>query len=167
MEILKNFGFDPYLLGAQIVNFLIILFLLKRFLYKPLLAMLKKRADTISEGLKQAEESRLTLEKTLEEEKKILGKASETAKQIIDDSKQQALEVAREVEEATKQQTEKMLEEARDQIKQDAIETEKLLLEKISIIASDMITKSLKGMFSDKEQKQITQKALKQIKKVN
>ena len=75
MEILKNLGFDPVMLAAQIVNFLIILYLLKRFLYKPILEMLKKREDSIKEGLKQAEEARITLEKTLQEEKKILSKA--------------------------------------------------------------------------------------------
>jgi F-type H+-transporting ATPase subunit b len=167
MEILKNFGFDPYLLGAQILNFLIIFYLLKHFLYKPLLAMLKKRADTITEGLKQAEESRLTLEKTLEEEKIILGKAQETAKQIIEDSRLQAVENIREIEENAKLQVELMLSGAREQIDQEATETEKKLLEKVSILASDMLTKSISGMFDSKEQKQITEKALKQIKKLN
>ena len=44
--------------------------------------MLKKREDKIKEGIKQAEEARLTLEKTLEQEKKILTKAQEEAKRI-------------------------------------------------------------------------------------
>lgn len=167
MEILRNFGFDPVMLAAQIVNFLIILYLLKRFLYKPIFDMLKKRVDTIKEGLKQAEESRLTLEKTLEEEKKILAKAQDTAREIIGDAKLQAMETTREIEENVKLQTEKMLLEARVQINQEAQETERKLSEKVSILAADMLTKSLSGMFEDKEQKQITEKALKQIKKVN
>jgi len=165
MDILKNFGFDPYLLGAQIINFLIIFYLLKHFLYKPLLDMLKKRADTIKEGLKQAEESRLTLEKTLEEEKKILTKAKDAARQIIEDAKLQAVENAREIEKNAKLQTEKMLLEARTQINHEAQETERKLSEKVSILAADMLTKSLEGLFKDSEQKQITEKALKQIKK--
>jgi F-type H+-transporting ATPase subunit b len=167
MEILKNFGFDPVMLAAQIVNFLIILYLLKRFLYKPVLEMLKKRVDTITEGLKQAEESRLTLEKTLEEEKKILAKAQESAKQIINEAKLQAIESAREIEENAKQQTEKMILEVRAQMNQEALETERKLLEKVSGLAADMLTKSLSGMFGEREQKQITEKALKQIKKIN
>ncbi|MCL5434940.1 MAG: ATP synthase F0 subunit B, partial [Patescibacteria group bacterium] len=107
MEILKNFGFDPAMLAAQIVNFLIILYLLKRFLYKPVLEMLKKRSDAIQEGIKQAEEARITLEKTLEEEKKILLKAKDEAKQVMEDSKLAAVAIAREIEENSKTQTEK------------------------------------------------------------
>lgn len=167
MEILKTFGFDPVMLGAQIVNFLIIFYLLKRFLYKPVLEMLKKREDAIAKGLEQAEQSRITLEKTLEQEKKILTKASEESKKIMEEAKLQAIEISKEIEENAKKLTEKMLTEARQQIEQDAKETEKKLSEKVSILAADMLTKSLQGLFGQKEQKQIADKALKEIKKIN
>ena len=167
MDILKNFGFDPYLLGAQIVNFLIIFYLLKRFLYKPVLDMLKKRSDAIAEGIKQAEESRITLEKTLEQEKKIIFSAKDEAKKIIEDARLQAVEVSHEVEENSKKQTERMISEALLQTELEGKETERKLSEKISILAADMLTKSLEGMFGDREQKQIVDKALKQIKKIN
>lgn len=167
MEILKNFGFDPVMLAAQIVNFLIILYLLKRFLYKPVLEMLKKRSDAIKEGIKQAEEARITLEKTLEEEKKILLKAKDEARQIVEDSKLAAVEIAHEIEENSKTQTEKILSEAMLKIEQESKETERKLSEKVSVLAQDMLTKSLEGVFGEKEQKQIVSKALKQIKKTN
>ena len=167
MEILKTFGVDPVLLGAQIINFLIIFYLLKRFLYKPVLGMLKKREDKIKEGIKQAEEARVTLEKTLEQEKKIFAKAHEEAKSLIADAKRQALEVARDVEENTKKQVEKILADAKAQIDQDAKRMETELGEKISILAKDMLEKSLQGVFGEKEQKQILEKALKNIKKSN
>jgi F-type H+-transporting ATPase subunit b len=165
MEILKEFGFDPVMLVAQIVNFLIIFYLLKRFLYKPVLGMLQKRKDIAAEGLRQAEESRLALEKTLEEEKKILTKAQDEAKKIIEESKAQATEVARTIEENTKHQAERILTEAKEQIDQESKETERKLSEKVSLLAEAMLTKSLEGFFGEKEQKQIVTKAVKQIKK--
>jgi F-type H+-transporting ATPase subunit b len=165
MEILKTFGVDPILLGAQIVNFLIIFYLLKRFLYKPVLGMLKKREDKIKEGLKQAEEARLTLEKTLEEEKKIFAKAHDEAKALVEDAKLQAVEASREIEENTKKQAEKILLDARAQIEQDTKRMEQELGEKISVLAEGMLEKSLQGVFGEKEQKQILSKALKNIKK--
>jgi F-type H+-transporting ATPase subunit b len=167
MEILKTFGVDPILLVAQIINFLIIFFLLKRFLYKPVLGMLKKREDKIKEGIKQAEEARVTLEKTLEQEKKIFAKAHDEAKALILDAKNQALEVSREVEENTKKQVEKILIDARTQIEQDTKRMEQELAEKVSGLAKDMLEKSLQGVIGEKEQKQILNKALKNIKKTN
>ena len=167
MEILKNFGVDPFLVGAQILNFLIIFYLLKRFLYKPVLGMLKTREDKIKEGIKQAEEARLTLEKTLEQEKKIFAKAHEEAKALVLDARMQALEVSKEVEENTKKQVEKILLDARAQIEQDAKSMEQELGAKISILAKEMLEKSLEGIFGEKEQKNILDKALKNIKKTN
>jgi len=167
MELLKTFGVDPILLGAQIVNFLIIFYLLKRFLYKPVLGMLKTREDKIKEGIKQAEEARLTLEKTLEQEKKILAKAHDEAKALILDAKTQALDVSREVEENTKRQAEKILLDARAQIEQDTKRMEQELGEKVSVLAEEMLTRSLEGIFGEREQKQILDKALKKIKKAN
>ena len=167
MEILKNFGFDPILLSAQIVNFLIIFYLLKRFMYKPVLEMIKKREDKIAEGLKQAEEARLTLEKTIEEEKKILTKAQDKAKEITEEARLRAIEISKEIEENTKQQTEKILIEAKQQIALESEEAERRITEKITSIAALMLTKSLEGIFGEKEQKQILERTLKQIKKVN
>ena len=167
MEILKTFGVDPILLGAQIINFLIIFYLLKRFLYKPVLGMLKTRQDKIKEGIKQAEEARLTLEKTLLQEKQIFAKAHDEAKALIEDAKVQALEVSREVEENTKRQAEKILLDARAQIEQDAKRMEEELGEKISVLAKEMLEKSLQGIFNEKEQRQILERAVKNIKKTN
>lgn len=167
MEILKNFGFDPVMLVAQIINFLIIFYLLKRFMYKPVLEMLKKREDSIAKGIKQADEARATLERTLEQERKILTKASDEGKKILEEAKNQAKQVAIEIEENTKKQTEKMIQEAKQQIEQDSKEIEKRLSEKVSVLALNMLTKSLEGTIGAKEQKQIITKTLKNIKKRN
>jgi len=167
MEILKTFGVDPVLLGAQIINFLIIFYLLKRFLYKPVLGMLKKREDKIKEGLKQAEEARITLEKTLDQEKKILTKAQDEARKLIESAKIQAKDVGKEIEENTKRQAEKILLDARAQIEQDTKKMEQELSEKVSLLAENMLEKSLQGVFGEKEQKQIIGKALKNIKKAS
>lgn len=167
MDFLKTLGFDPILLGAQILNFLIIFYLLKRFLYKPVMDMVKTRQDKIEEGLKQANQAQITLEKTLEEEKKLLAKAQTQAKEILEDARNKSLENAREIEENTKLQSEKMITQAKEAITQESKILESQLTQKISLVASDLLTKSLEGLFSEKEQKQIISKTIKNIKKIN
>ncbi|PIR80361.1 MAG: ATP synthase F0 subunit B [Candidatus Levybacteria bacterium CG10_big_fil_rev_8_21_14_0_10_35_13] len=167
MEFLENLGFDPIMLGAQILNFLIIFYLLKRFLYKPVLDMVKKREDKITQGLKDAEDAQKALDKALGEEKKILSKASENAKKIIEDAKEEALILAKDIGDNSKTQTEKLLEEAKAKITLESLETEKRLSEKISTLAADMVSQSLKGLLSEKEKEEITKKTLKGIKHSN
>ena len=105
MEIVKNFGLNPILLVAQIVNFLLVLFLLKKFLYKPVIDVLKKRQTTIKEGLEQAENARIKLEKVVIEEKNILRQAQLQSKSIIEDAKKESEEIVKKMNENAKKQT--------------------------------------------------------------
>lgn len=58
-ELLKNFGIDWRLLLAQAVNFFVLLWVLKKFAYAPIIKALKKRKEEIQKGInftKEAEE---------------------------------------------------------------------------------------------------------------
>jgi len=56
METLSSLGIDLKILLAQLVNFGILIFLLSKFLYKPVLKMLDQRKKKIAESIKKAEE---------------------------------------------------------------------------------------------------------------
>ena len=165
MEIIENFGVNPVLLAAQIVNFLVILFLLKKFLYKPILDLLKKRETAIKEGLKQAEEARVKLEKVVAQEKEILKNAQLASKKIIEDARNEAGEIAKQMGENTRKQTEKMVNDAKEQIARESIDTEKRLAVSVSKLAINFLEKTLKDFFSEKEQKEVLSKALKKLDK--
>jgi F-type H+-transporting ATPase subunit b len=167
MEIIKNFGLNPILLIAQIVNFLIILFILKKFLYKPVLGILKKRQNTIKEGLKQAEEARIKLEKVVIEEKEILKSAQLQSRKIMEDAKQEATEITIKMNEETKKQTEKLLNDAKEQIVKESKDAEKKLASSTSQLAVTILEKALKEFFTPKDQEKIISQALKKIKKIN
>lgn len=165
MELIKNFGLDPYLFVAQIINFLIVLYLLKRFLYKPMFEMLKKREATIKDGLEKARESELLLEKAGVKEKEILKKAQEESIKLIDDAKKQQLEIQRETMETTKKQVESMLADAREQIELERRITEKKLTSHIGDLTILFLQKSLSSFFTQKEQDVIIKNAVAEIKK--
>jgi F-type H+-transporting ATPase subunit b len=165
MEILKNFGLNPVLLAAQIVNFLIIFFILKKFLYKPILEVLKKRQTTIAEGLKQAEDARLKLEKVVVEEKNILKNAQLQAKKIIEDARLESVEVTKQLNQEALKQNEKILSGAKEQIARDYTEAEKQLALSTGKLAVDLLKKALKDIVTAKNQEEIITSALKKIKK--
>ncbi len=56
-DLLSKLGINGQLLLAQAVNFLILLYLLNRFAYKPLLKAMKDRRTRIEEGLTKAKEA--------------------------------------------------------------------------------------------------------------
>lgn len=163
MDIIKNFGVHPILLIAQIVNFIIVFFILKKFLYKPVLELLNKRKTTIQEGLEQAEKARIKLEKVVIEEKNILRQAQSQAKKIIEDSRQESIEITRQMNESAKKQTEKMLKDAKEQITKESLEAEKRLAVETSKLAVSFLEKALKDFFTPSEQKEVLSSALKKI----
>ncbi len=167
MEILKNFGLDPVLLVAQIINFLIVLYVLHRFALKPILSVLRKREETIKEGLEQAEKSRILYEKSQEEQKKIIKDAQAQAQRIIEDAKQEAKELSTHIQEDTKKQVENMLITAREKIEQESKDAEKRLAVNVSRLAIDFLDKSIKELFGEKEQKEIMTLAINKFKDIN
>ena len=132
MDILKEFGVNPILLTAQIVNFLIILYIIKRFLLKPILDVLNRRKQMIKAGLEQAEESRILLEKTESREKEILKKAQEESKKIIEETRKQRDQILQEAEVISKNNAQRILDDARKQIIYETTETQKKLSIQIS-----------------------------------
>lgn len=83
MEALANLGIDWKLLLAQVVNFAILLLVLKRYAYKPMLQMLDERTVKIERGLQDAEAASVKLREMEEKEKAILSEARAEAKKII------------------------------------------------------------------------------------
>jgi F-type H+-transporting ATPase subunit b len=96
-----NLGVDWAKFIAQTLNFGIVLFVLWKFAYKPVLTMLAVRRDKIAESLSNAEKVKAELARTEEERKRVLTEAGALASKIIEETRQQAeVELARRTQEA-------------------------------------------------------------------
>lgn len=165
MEMLEEFGFNPTLFVAQIINFVIIFFVLKKILYKPVMDIITKRDKEINKGLKDKEEAEALLAKTQEKETEILQLAQKRANKIIEDAKLEANETKAQIEENAKKEAEKILSQAKEAIAQETKTAEEHLTNRIGTIAIGLLEKSLVGIFGRKEQSVIIKKAEEQLKK--
>lgn len=164
MELLQQFGINPLLLGAQIINFLIVLFILKKFLYKPILETLEKRKEAIKRGIAQSEEAAALLEKTQEKERKILRDAQTKAKTILDAAKKESEEIIENANDTARKNTEKMITQAKETIEDEIKKTELKLAAKTSKLAIEYLEKALSGFFTQREQEEILKKVEKKMK---
>lgn len=94
---MEKLGIEPVLLAAQVVNFFIIMVLLKKYLYKPILDLIAKRKKEIAEGLAMASKMKEEEEKLKVKEEKAMAKAREEALTIIDAAKKQAKDVEKDL----------------------------------------------------------------------
>lgn len=87
MNFLSDFGVQPMLLAAQVVNFLVLLFILKKLLYAPILKILEKRKELIVKTIKNAEESERIYQEAGEKADEILANAAEESRKALDETK--------------------------------------------------------------------------------
>ncbi len=97
MDILKNFGIEPILLLAQIVNFTVLLLLLKKFLYQPIIKLLEERKNKIAKTEKMAAEMEEKFAQLDLVQKEITDKAKKEAEAIIRQAKEEAHLLAEEI----------------------------------------------------------------------
>ena len=104
-ELLTNFGIDLRLLLAQAVNFFILLFVLWKFAYRPILRILKTRKREIEKGLEFTKKAKEELQKTEEVREETLKKA-----------RVEALGIVASAEDLGKQRKEEMVREAHKKV---------------------------------------------------
>lgn len=100
-ELLHEFGVDWKLLLAQAVNFFVLLILLKKFAYRPILKLLHRRREEIRKGVLFTQEAEERLGQIEKKEEEVLGEARE-----------QALNIVSAAEELGKKRKDELLEEA-------------------------------------------------------
>jgi len=93
MELFDTLGIDWRMILAQIVNFSILLFVLNKALYKPLMRILEDRRARIQKGLADAEEARVARGNAESEKQLILAEARHEALEIINRARAEAEEV--------------------------------------------------------------------------
>ncbi|MEK7598556.1 MAG: F0F1 ATP synthase subunit B [Patescibacteria group bacterium] len=118
-ELVKTFHIDAGLLLAQLVNFLIVLLVLYKFAYGPILKTLNERTGKIEKGLKDAENAQSKLAEMEKKEKEVLVKAKEEGQKIIDAAEKTASKNKEDFLLETKQQAEKLLADADKKIEEE------------------------------------------------
>lgn len=119
MEIISTLGIDPKLILAQVVNFLILFFVLKKLVYKPVVALLEKRRTMVEQSVlnsKKIEERLAALE---DERKKILSEASSNAMAAMEQAKKDASEEHHKAMVTAKKEISALAERYRGQLKDE------------------------------------------------
>lgn len=163
MEILNTFGIQPILLAAQVVNFAILLLILNKFLYKPVLKMLKTRQDTIAKSLKNAEEIEKRLQKTEEEREKKLEIAALESKKMIDEATQASAGIIAEAHTKASADMDKVLEQAKETIKLEKEKMQQEIRAELADLVVLGIEKVAGKVLTEKDQKEIVERTVRQL----
>ncbi|HEY9188829.1 MAG TPA: F0F1 ATP synthase subunit B [Ignavibacteria bacterium] len=133
---------DPGLIIWTIITFLLLLFILKKAAWKPLLSALQKREDTIASSIQKAEQAKVDAEKLLKEHSERLAQAEAEAQRIINEGRQLAEKIKENITAEAKAISDKIIKESKEEIeksRQAAIESLKKDISQIAILAASKI----------------------------
>lgn len=163
-ELFENLEIKWQLLLAQAVNFFILLFLLKKFLYKPVLKFLRERREAIEEGLKKSELAEQQFSQMRELQARELGKTRKEAQQIIDEAKKRAEEAKSHIVADAKKETEKLFSKAEKDIEQMKNQRMQNAEREIGKLAIEGMEYLLNEKMSDEKKETLAEEAIVHIK---
>ncbi len=165
MELLNTLGIKPFLLVAQIINFVIILLVLKKFLYKPILGMLEKRRDKIGSSLKQAEEIEKKFKETEKIQEEKLMQIRARSSEMLDEARERAAIVRQELVEKAGEEAEKIVEKAKIEINNEREKTLAEIKSQTADLMAASMAKILEKNIDAKMQTTLTKAAVEEMEK--
>ncbi len=159
-----TFGLNLKLFIAQLVNFAIVLLVLWKWVYKPLLKILRERTDTIEKSLadaKQIEQDRLAADETTAAQIK---QAKEEARAIIAQSAEKAEALALAGKEKATQEVEQLVAQAKAQIASERTAMKEELKAETMTLAVAVAQKILQEKIDTKADATLIAKAVDSVK---
>ena len=163
MGTLGKFGLDPIILAAQVVNFLIIAWILNRFLIRPLMANMKARREKIALGLEDAEKARKALEDAAKERDTILQDASAEAFRLLQNARDEAERLRAAALERAGADAERLIVEARGVMDLERQDMEKAVQSLSLQLSGKILENVVEGLFSDEEKRRIVARGIERI----
>ena len=113
-ETAETFGWNWKLFLSQVISFCIVAFLLRRFAYKPVLAVLEERRRKIEEGQLNAEKIRKELAEAEKRYQEIVAKGSVDAQKMIDEARNSAAHLSERKQQEAVAAAEQIMAKARE-----------------------------------------------------
>jgi F-type H+-transporting ATPase subunit b len=156
---------NPGLIVWTFITFILLLVILKKVAWKPILTALDNREKGIEDSLNRAEKAKEEAQKILDENRASLSKAEEESKKIIDQSRTYADELKEQMLKQSKEQAQKLIDDAAAEIerkKQSAFEELRNQIAEISVNAAEKI---MKETIDAEKNKQLVARYLNEISK--
>src|SRR6201993_2665306 len=113
-ETAQTFGWNWKLFLSQVISFCIVAFLLRRFAYKPILAVLEERRRKIEEGQLNAEKIKKELAEAEKRYQEIVTKGNADAQRMIDEARESAAHLSERKQQEAVAAAEQIISKARE-----------------------------------------------------
>lgn len=163
-ELFNALGLDVQILIAQLVNFTILLLVLYKFAYKPLMNFLDERREKIKKGVENARRAEERLEEVKIQGNGIIKEAKKEALAIVDKAKQEGEEKREKMIVKTREEIGEIINSEKEKIRIEKAETLKEIKREIGELVAQSLERVLAESVDEKRDREIIQKVVKNIK---
>lgn len=150
----------------QIINFTVLIFLLRKYLYRPVLKILEQRAKKIYDGLDAAEKSIEEREKIEKQKKKMMVEAERNASQILEGARLRSKKLEKQLLEKTELELETKQKRAERLAKTRLMGMEEDLRKRFAKSVVETTEALLKDTLGHKEQHTIIKRQIERLKQI-
>jgi F-type H+-transporting ATPase subunit b len=147
----------------QLVAFVIILLILRRYAFPKLIATLEKRRETLEQSLVQAKETEKTLKEAEKKAAELLNEARSQADELLGDASEQAKTVVISAETAGAQQAGRLIKEAEAHLEQERSRLHDQLKAELADMVADATQTVLKRKLSAPEDDKLIAESIKEL----
>ena len=140
---------DFALLFWMVLSFAILLFILKKFAWKPLLNMIKEREESIAQQLDSAKAAKEQMEQLTAENEKIMKQARAEREEMLREAKATKDKIVAEAQDAAKIEADKIITAARAEIQAEKDAAMAELSEKVGQLSIEIAEKILRRELSN------------------
>jgi F-type H+-transporting ATPase subunit b len=160
---MKIFEIDPGLFVWSVITFLILVGLLYKFAFNPLMRMQKTRQAEIHQSIVDAENLRDEAQQLLADYKQQLAQARQEADSIVERARKAGESSKAEVLEEARVQAEATLSKARQQIERDTNQALQQIREEAADLTITATAKVARSSLSEEDQLRLIQEAINEI----
>lgn len=142
----------------EVINFLVLMWLLIRYFYKPVTEVLDKRSEKIAGDLKTAADNKEEARKLKEKYEAELGKAREKAQEIIEEAEQRSKERAVEIINNAKKEASRIQEKNLEEVQRAKEEARAQLKQEIAAMSLLVAGKYIQGQMQKEQQEKLIEK---------
>jgi len=162
-ETADTFGWNPWLFFSQVISFVIVALLLRRFAYKPILGVLEERRRRIEEGLLNADKIKKELAEAEKRYAEILAKANADAQKMIDEARESSAHLAERKQQEAVAAAEQIITKAREASAIEHERTMEALKRELGRLVVDTTAKVTGKVLTSDDQRRLQEEAARQL----
>lgn len=136
------------------ITFSIVLYLLSKFAWKPILQMIREREDSINNALNAADDARKQMDALKSDNEKLLAEARKVRDQMLKEANDMKDAIVAQAKRSADEESRKIVANANEAIERAKINAMNELKQQVAVLSVDMAEKILRHKMEDRAQQE-------------